>query len=275
MSPKKSKKQPLKRSAKASRGGKREKEIDRLRRELERERRRSAKLAREVAALRRELDEQATVDKDPAIRQLRRLRHPPSEEERLLTAAARRAGQHRQETFLLFVWNSIMESPLMGILAKLVNYLRRVQVIRMASTIVLALLAVVAVSFVSAAILPFLLIGTAGLGGMAYLRSHRMNKRLKKVLEGKHIRILIPPRRAALAENSFFIRNARAMAAEPDTAVIVVSPYLISHRGAGGKGPYFTARRDGSDLYLVRRHYYFILRRQILDGIDRGLCVMY
>ena len=58
-------------------------------------------------------------------------------------------------------------------------------------------------------------------------------------------------------------------------AVLVVSPYPLSSRGLGGKGGFFTARREAEGLYLVRRHYFFMLRKRVLDALEQDITVVY
>lgn len=251
-----------------------ERELSRLQSELRAERRRTAALEREVAELRRQL--QAT-SAELTDRPLRRLRHRVKGTDRealLMEAAGRRAHHYRKGSFLRYLWETVMESAPVQVLAKLIRYLRRIRAVQLILTVLLALGAVVTVAVVSAAFLPFLLAGTALLAMLALMRSRRMNRILKKELSGKRVRVLVPPRGQSPDGSSFFARNARAMAAD-GVAVVVVSPYLLSRRGLGGKGGFFTARCEAPGLYLVRRHYFFILRRRVLDAMEQDLTMIY
>ncbi len=270
---------------KPPRGGtqksRRDQEIERLRRELERERRHSAKLEREVSALRRELQEMEAEDRDNPFRRLKQMKRERGRtDEKMRSSAALRASHYRKGSYLRYLFETVAESFPVQVISQLVLYLRRLRVVRMVVTIVLAVGAVVLVSVLSAAALPFLLVGTAVLFLLAWLQSRHMNDKLKEALAGRHIRVLVPERGVGLirrgeTERSFFIRQAVAMAAEEGVAVLVISPYLLSGRGLGGKGAFFTARREETDVYLVRRHYYFILRRRVLDVVDPRMTVIY
>lgn len=255
--------------------GQKDREIARLRRELAAERRRNAALERKVSALRRELQIGASAGQEKPLRRLKQKAQGTHREERLLEDASRRAHHYRKGSFFRYLWESVLESAPVQIIDKMVHYLRRIRVIRMILTILLALSAVIAVAVVSAALLPFLFFGIALLTLLAFLRSHRMNRILKRELGNCRIRIMIPPRGGSLAKGSFFIRNARAMAGENQTAIIVVTPYLLSPRGLGGRGGFFTARKEADNLYLVRRHYYFFLRKRVLDTLNRDITVIY
>ena len=58
-------------------------------------------------------------------------------------------------------------------------------------------------------------------------------------------------------------------------AVLVVSPYPVSPRGLGGKGSFFTARKEAEGIYLVRRHYFFMLRKRVLDAMGQNITMIY
>lgn len=251
-----------------------ERELSLLQRELRAERRRTAALEREVTDLRRQLQVGAAESKDRPLRRLRRQATGADKESRLLEAAGRRAHHYRKGSFLRYLWESVMESAPVQVLSHLIHYLRRVRAVQLILTVVAALGAVVTVAVVSAAVLPFLLFGTATLAILAYARSRRMNRILSHALEGKALRIFIPPRGRSLKEGSFFIRNARAIA-QDGVVVLVVSPYPISNRGLGGKGGFFTARKEAEGLYIVRRHYFFMLRKRVLDTLEQDITVVY
>lgn len=251
--------------------GQKDREISRLRRELTAERRHTAKLEREISDLRRALKAHETAD---TRRSLRHKQQAPKEA-LLLSQANQRAHHYRKGSFLRYLWESIMESAPVQLLSKLIQYLRRIRAIQLILTILLTLAAVVTVAVVSAAVLPFLFFGTALLAMLALMRSRRMNRILRKELTDRRIRIMIPPRGTAFLPDSFFLRNANAMASEIGVTVIVVTPYLMSNRGLRRKGSFFTAHKEIDNLYFVRRHYFFILRRRVLDTLDSDITVIY
>lgn len=247
-----------------------------MRRELAAERRRTAALEREVSTLRRELQAGKMIaGREQPLRRLKQKAKGMHKEELLLEDASRRAHHYRKSSFLRYLWESVLESAPIQVIDRIIRYLRRIRVIRMIATILLALSAVIAVAVVSAAMLPFLLFVIALLTLLAFLRSRRMNRILKRELGNCRIRIMVPPRGGSLTRGSFFIRNAYAMAEEDKTAVIVVSPYLLSTRGLGGRGNFFTARKEAHSLFLVRRHYYFFLRKRVLDTLDGDVTIIY
>jgi hypothetical protein len=253
--------------------GRKDREISRLRRELSAERRKNARLERKVAELREALG--ARRREENPFSRIKNRGDGSRQREALLAKTGRRAANYRKRSFLRYLWQTVMESAPIAVLTKLWTYLRRLRVVQTALSLAVAIGAVAAVAAFSAAMLPFLVLGTAVTALLAALRSRRMNRLLRQALEYRHVRVLVPAGKSALRENSFFIRNAQSMAAERGEAVVVISPYLLSPKGLGGKGWYFTARKEADGLFLVRRHYFFLLRRRVLDALGGSVTVMY
>ncbi len=255
-----------------------EETIRRLNRELDKQRRHSAALEREVAYLKQEIKRLENRDSDTVS--LRR-RNPKEKDPhavagtKMREAASRRAHHFRKGSYLRYLFESMMESLPIRIISTLLMYLRRLRVVQVVATIVVAVGTVVLVALVSATLLPFLFLGTAFLAIWAGVRSGRMNRILRAELTGCHLRVFFPPRGASFDRDSFFMRQARAMAAEKGVAVLIVSPYSLSRRGPGKKRFYFTARRDGDGLYIVRRPYFFFVRKRVLDVVDPDMTVIY
>lgn len=252
-----------------------DREIARLRGELSAERGRTAKLEREIANLKRELQVTGQASSKKSIRRLSRRGKSARKEELLLMDADRRARYYRKRSFLRYLVDSFRESMLMEIITKFRRYLKRFQLLQMLFPILLAVGAFVAVGIVSPLALLILCVGVILPTALILLDFHRMNKHLRQELVDRRIRIMIPPKKGAMEKDSFFVRNARAMAAEDDVTVIVVTPYLCSGRGMGGRKSFFTARKEADTLYLVRSHYFFTLRRRVLDRLDSDVTVIY
>lgn len=103
----------------------------------------------------------------------------------------------------------------------------------------------------------------------------RMNKRLRGELTGKHLYVFVVSDPDTLKPDSFFCGNARRLAENPDCAVLVVSPHNLGREGLGGKRFYLTARQEAERLYIVRRHYFFNVRRRVLTQSDPRMTVIY
>ncbi len=249
-----------------------------LQHELDKERRHSAALEREVALLKQELKMLEERDSDTIpLRLSKKKKADPRTlaSDKMREASSRRAHHFRRGSYVRYLFESMMESLPARIIATLLLYLRRLRVVRVIATIVVAVGTVVLVTLLSAAFLPFLFLGTAFLAIWAGVRSNRMNRILRRELDGRHLRVFFPPRGALTDKNPFFLRQVRAMAREEDVAVLIVSPYSLSRRGVGKKHFYFTAREEEKNLYIVRRPYFFFVRGRVLDIVDPNMTVIY
>ena len=252
-----------------------DREIARLRSELAAERSHSAKLEREISTLKQELkDHDRAQVKLPLRRLTRRAKNRP-QKDRLLDDANRNARYYRKSSFLRYLLDAFRESAFMLVFTKLRLYFKRFRRMQAIIPIVLATAAMIAVAIVSPLTVLILLVAIVFPTVFTLLRFHHMTRTLRQVLNGRRIRVLIPHGKAALEDHAFFTRNARAMAKEGKVTVLVVTPHPFSNRGLGGRGAFLTVRKETENLYLVRRHYFFTLRRKVLDVLDGEITVIY
>ena len=243
-------------------------------------------LRRENAALRRQL---AALRTERAARS-GQAEHRPAENTQqghvhaLLRACGRQAHHYGKRTYLRFLVDCFTDSSYYIWWTKLLSYVRRIRLVRtlglilaVGFTAVQTSALFVVFSAVYLAILPFLILSSGLCLFLAVLHSRAVNRRLSADLAGRHVRILLPSRRANFTPRAmpFFFASAREMAAEPGTAVIVVSPFILSPKGFGSRRMFVTARKEAEGLYVVRKYYYFILRRRVLDALDSQLAILY
>lgn len=245
---------------------------------------------KENAALRRQLIQERKAHRSHPSAQdrhlpPRRLSKDPQKRVRArLYAQGKLARHYDRRSYLLFLADRFTDSAFFLWWSRAWAYARRIRLARTAifvSTVILAATQTsalfVLISATYLALLPFLLMGIGLCVLISLLHARTVNRRMRTALEGRHIRVLFPSLRSSFDNRTqaFFFASARAMAAEPNTAVIVVSPHLLSPKGFGGHRMFVTARREAPHLYLVRNYYYFTLRRRILDSVDPDMSILY
>ena len=182
------------------------------------------------------------------------------------TQARRRSFSHK--SFLQHAWSSLREATLYTRIKRLVAYFRRVRlvavILRIAGAILTLLEAgalVLLTTVLLLLLLPPLLLFSLAVLLTVLVEAPRKNRALLQSTEGKRIYVLFLPTHGG----DFFKANARALAAQKNTAVIVVSPFWFSSRGLSHKRFYCTVRREYENVYLVRRYYFFSLKRHVLQ----------
>ena len=113
-------------------------------------------------------------------------------------------------------------------------------------------------------ILPILTAFMLGILITALLESRKSNRWMESVLAKKRIYVLF----LSKTENPFLAQNARDLALRKDSAVLLISPYWFIGKGLSSSRFYNTVRRDGDGIYLVRRYYFFKLKKKILSNKD-------
>ena len=199
----------------------------------------------------------------------------PTPQRVLLEEGASVARRYASSSYWKYLWLSAKESTLGRLFKRFIRFFRRLRVVRWVSNILLILLTAVLASAVFITIIPFLLLSSITALFAVILNARSANQKMRSQLYGKHIVVIVPHDHMTLRQDSFLSHCAKEMASKPNTAVLVVSPHLLSRKGLGGRGMYFTARREGNNLYLVRKSYYFLLRRKVLEKVDPQLTIMY
>lgn len=109
-------------------------------------------------------------------------------------------------------------------------------------------------------ILPIFLVFLICLAATALIDSRRSIRRLSEHLKDKQVYVFF------CANGNFGIQNACALASDPHIAVLTISPYWIGAKGLLSNKRYVNMRQDGERLFLIRRYFYFAVRKRILKN---------
>ncbi|MBO5204000.1 MAG: hypothetical protein J6B72_05255 [Clostridia bacterium] len=100
----------------------------------------------------------------------------------------------------------------------------------------------------------------------------KCDDRNKELIKNKNVTVLFPPKGRAFEYDSYFSGFVCDTASGNDNVSIIVSPYSISSQGLHhSHKKYYNSRSDGNNIILVRRHYYFSLRRNIIDPLAKSV----
>ena len=163
----------------------------------------------------------------------------------------------------------------MRLIKKITLFFRRMRLVRLIVSVSAAISATVLLLPMYVIVLPIMLALPGLTAFSSVFFASRMNRRLRAELAGRHLYVFVVSDENSLKAGSFFCGNAHMLADQPDCAVLVVSPHNIGTDGLGGKGFYLTARQECPHLYIVRRHYFFNLRRRVLRQTDAHMTVVY
>lgn len=195
--------------------------------------------------------------------------------EKMLSAASENRSMSSHRRFLGYAYALVTHATWFTLWQNLLSYLRKFRMItflfRTAAFLVTVLETGAFVLLTTALFLVILPLSGALMLGIlltALLESRITNRNMRRVLRGKRIYFLFGTR----GENAFLEGNARDLARREDVAVAVISPYWFSGKGFGKSGFYCTVRREDEDLYLIRRYYFFLLRRCVDPEIEPIYC---
>ena len=139
------------------------------------------------------------------------------------------------------------------------------------STHTLLYAAVVAV----AVLVPMVAVAILSLLAEAPLRYREANLRMASRIEGRTVYVIFPERDREFNSGTFWRANLLDLAAHERSSVVVVSPYLFSARGVFEIRRYLHLREERDNVFLVRRHYFFSLRKHVLTKKAKRLILIY
>lgn len=191
--------------------------------------------------------------------------------EAYIASAALDRKRFARKSYILFLFDTVTSTRGFELWDGIVGVFRRFRLIsttlRIAAVIISAIetgaafiLAAGIVLALSPAILLFLTAVTldsaiSGLGAV---------KEIRRIAADGAVTFVFPPRGALGRDRAPGGYGSLALSG----TVIIVSPYLISARGDGGRGGYSSLRRERENVYIIRRRMYFVIRRR-LESIFR------
>ncbi len=188
-----------------------------------------------------------------------------------------------KKSYPAFVWSHLMHTSVLSIYKRVLNYLRKyafiTTTIRIVSFLFIfveaILLFVISTSAFIASIL-LTLIFSHILMLLSVFTRKKQNEKTKELLTDRDIIIFFPPKSRAFDENSYFKYFVSECAKKENSTVLVVSPFLLNSKGLfSKKKPYHSVRTDAQDILLVRRSYYFTLRKKVIDSYARSVTEIY
>lgn len=186
--------------------------------------------------------------------------------EAYIASAALDRKRFARKSYILFLFDTVMSTRGFELWDGVVGVFRRFRLIsttlRIAAVIISAIetgaafiLAAGIALALSPAILLFLTAVTldsaiSGLGAV---------KEIRRIAADGAVTFVFPPRGALGRDRAPGGYGSLALSG----TVIIVSPYLISARGDGGRGGYSSLRRERENVYIIRRRMYFVIRRRL------------
>ncbi len=188
-----------------------------------------------------------------------------------------------KKSYPSFVWSHLMHTSFFNTYKRILSYIRKYAFITMTIKILTFVFVFIEAviffiistsAFIISVLITFLLSHILMLLGM--FTRKKQNKKNRILLTDKDIVIFFPPKGRAFDEASYFKFLVGEYASKRNCTVLVVSPFLINSKGLfSEKKPYHSVRHDAKNVLLVRRSYYFNLRKRVIDDTARSITEIY
>jgi hypothetical protein len=226
--------------------------------------------AREINRLRRE---------NARLRQIAYKSHRPTDTDdsaaRLFSDICASQRAMEAESYTKYIYFGVKDSSAYSIWMRILTYFRR---FRLASTIIriatwiVTLIQSSALLIVSTAVfvvtVPLLIIASITMGIAALIHSTSLNRRFSALAQGKKIYVFFPSAAQRTVGYSVVRETAHQLAKNKNNLVFIVSPYNFSSYILGNKQPYMTSKSLSNNIYCIRKHYFFTLRKKVLSSPD-------
>ena len=111
---------------------------------------------------------------------------------------------------------------------------------------------------------------------LTFFGRKELNRRTRQALNGKKITVFFPPKGHAFKKTSYFRELVRSASDDPDSAVVIVSPYYFASNGvSGSKRYYLTIRFEKENVIILRKHYFFTFKRNVLSDLSDDLTFIF
>ena len=188
-----------------------------------------------------------------------------------------------KKNYFSFAFANIKHTSLFQTYRRIVNFVRRYTFI----TTSLKIVSVLFVFFETAALflistsafvvsVPLTILSSQILAFFTVFTRKKHTKINHKLIEGKDVVIFFPSKSRAFDSGSFFSRFVTESASNEKTVAIIVSPYMIRSTGLNqSKKMYYVSRTDGKNILLIRRSYYFTLKKKCIDKASSSVTEIY
>ena len=189
----------------------------------------------------------------------------------------------KKRSYITHLWAQLTRTSFFSVYKSVINFIRRYTFITTSLKVVSMLflfiettaLLVISTSALIVSLVITLLVSQV-LMVLTFFTRKKHNKRNTALLLGKQVYVFFPPKERAFDHGSYFAHFVSDIASREDCIAVVVSPYMLKSTGIEkSRKPYYISRLDGQDILLVRRHYYFTLRKKIIDVHTSSLTEIY
>lgn len=195
---------------------------------------------------------------------------------------ARYCAHAEQKNLFLFSLGLFRNSRFYQIWERSARYMRRFRMVSTAFRIfpwILLLISTNTLLYAVAAmllfLLPFVLLTLLSLVASALIRYKKINQRMQSLLSDQTVYVLFPERSREFSFGSFWRGNAIDLAKRENAFVLIVSPFFLSPRGLLHHSFYYNVRMEKNNIFLVRRHYFFSLKKHVLESRNQPSIFIY
>ena len=196
---------------------------------------------------------------------------------------ARRENTYSQDKYFSYFKHALKNASLFRAYTQIINTVRHLTFISTTIQIVFFILTLLqsgiiflisTSAFIVSLPFTFLISGTGAM--LTFLGSRKATRVNTPLLRGKKVCVFFPGKKSVIRDGSYFSGFVKSMSNRPNTVCIIVTQGLFFSRGISkNKKYFFTSRVEGENIIIVRKHYYFKLKKKIIEPYSSDITEIY
>ena len=187
-----------------------------------------------------------------------------------------------KKSYISYLYAHLSHTSFFNIYRRIVRFVRRYSLI----TTTLKIASVIFLTFETAALfvisssalfvlIAMTLISSQIVGLFTVFIRHEHLRHCKAFLTGKNVTVFFPPK-SAFERSNFFKGYVNECASKENEAVIIVSPFIFNGIAPSGtKKRFGICRYDEENVLIVRRSFYFLLKKHVVDNVCASTTEIY
>jgi len=135
--------------------------------------------------------------------------------------------------------------------------------------------AFILIATILAAFLVPLLIATGIVYIVSVIRRKKKNVEMRNALFNKKVCVFMPGKNTSFNNYSYFKFMVESYAEKENCMSVVISPFFWSSVGFYRKTFYLMGRRECKNVYFIRKHYFFSLKKHVLNSAPVQITYVY
>ena len=171
-----------------------------------------------------------------------------------------------------WISETVKKTLVWSVFDRLLSYFHQIRIVRLIFSVISYTVTILGtgVAFVIFAtlvlfVLPFIALCAIAIVFISVLQRKKVCRQMSSLLSEKNVLVFLCDRNSDISQSAFGQKVVLDHAKDENCVSVIVSPYLISHKGLIRSDAYISFREEKENVFTVRKYVYFDLKRKVLE----------